>query len=116
MKKEYVLALIVLGIVGIAAYAVATRETEPEQAIQPTPEPVVVPEDTASVEAYVRENISSLSPEPEVLGGTFYVTAFDAENGSGTVSYEDGHNAYTADFRYTTDQAGQVTVTSFTTR
>jgi hypothetical protein len=26
------------------------------------------------VDEYIRANISELSPEPEVLGGTFYVT------------------------------------------
>jgi hypothetical protein len=69
-----------------------------------------------SVEAYVRQNISELSPEKEVLGGTFYVTAVEAAGGKGTVSYEDGHNAYTADFTYETDAEGNPRVLSFTVR
>lgn len=55
----------------------------------------------AVVREYIRENISELSPEPEVLGGTFMVTniEFTGEN-SGIVEYEDGHIALVADFEY----------------
>jgi hypothetical protein len=50
---------------------------------------------------YIRDNISSLSPEKEVLGGNFYVTEieFISEN-KAKVSYEDGHNAFTADTEF----------------
>lgn len=72
--------------------------------------------DAGGVERYIAENISRLSPEPEVLGGTYYVTAIEAQNGSGTVSYEDGHNAYTADFTYTETGDGTVSVDSFVIR
>ncbi len=68
------------------------------------------------IESYVRTSISTLSPEPEVLGGTFYVTKIETSASTGTVEYEDGHNAYTADFNYTTDAEGKPTVTSFTVR
>jgi hypothetical protein len=69
-----------------------------------------------SVEAYVTQNISELSPIKEQLGGTFYVTKIEAHGGAGTVEYEDGHNAYVADFRYETDERGAVTVSSFSIR
>lgn len=69
-----------------------------------------------TVEEYVADNISTLSPEKEVLGGTFYVTNIEAQDGSGTVEYEDGHIALTADFTYTTDEEGNVEVTSFDIR
>lgn len=69
-----------------------------------------------AIEAYVAENISSLSTAPEVLGGTFYVTAIEAHDGAGTVSYEDGHNAYTADFTYSFDDAGSISIDSFVVR
>lgn len=71
--------------------------------------------ETTNIEAYVTENISRLSPEPEVLGGTYYVTAIEASASAGTVSYEDGHNAYTADFTYTQGPTG-VSVDSFVIR
>lgn len=69
-----------------------------------------------SVEAYVAANLASLSSMPEVLGGTFYVTAIEAADGAGTVSYEDGHNAYTADFTYSFNADGAVSVDSFVVR
>lgn len=67
------------------------------------------------VEAYVRDNISALSPVKEQLGGTFYVTSLTLTDGAGVVSYEDGHNAYTADFSYSSSPAG-VVVTDFVIR
>lgn len=71
------------------------------------------------VEAYVSSIISDLSNEagkPEALGGTFYVTDIAANDGKGVVSYEDGHNAYTADFTYSIDVNGRINVNSFTVR
>jgi len=57
-----------------------------------------------AIERYIKENISSLSPEPEVLGGTFYVTEISfTGNSSGVVEYEDGHIALVADFIYSFD-------------
>ncbi|MEX2436704.1 MAG: M14 family metallopeptidase [Candidatus Paceibacterota bacterium] len=55
----------------------------------------------AVIENYIRNNISELSSESEVLGGTFYVTniQFNQDN-SGLVEYEDGHIALVADFTY----------------
>lgn len=59
------------------------------------------------VSSYIEGNISQLSPEPEVLGGTFYVTniEFSGPN-SGTVEYEDGHIALVADFEYSLNEEG----------
>jgi hypothetical protein len=68
------------------------------------------------VEKYVTDNISKLSPVHEQVGGTFYVTSIHAEAGAGTVSYEDGHNAYTADFTYSSDAQNTVRVDSFVVR
>ena len=71
-----------------------------------------------SVEDYVRANISTISPEKEVLGGTFYVTEISVgEDGTGSVAYEDGHNAYEADFTWKREpNHGALTITSFTLR
>jgi hypothetical protein len=68
------------------------------------------------IESYVRAHISELSPTKEQVGGTFQVTGIEAHGGSGTVSYEDGHNAYTADFTYHVTQEGQPVVDSFIIR
>jgi len=70
-----------------------------------------------SIEQYVRENITDLSPLEEQLGGTFYVTEIEAHEGVGIVSYEDGHNAYTADFTYEIDPLhGAITMKTFVVR
>ncbi len=69
-----------------------------------------------SIENYVRMNISELSPIKETLGGTFYVTEVEAHGGAGTVRYEDGHTAYTADFTYSIDEKAGIAVDSFTVR
>lgn len=68
------------------------------------------------IESYVKNDISNLSPVKEQLGGTFYVTEIETEDGAGAVSYEDGHNAYTADFTYTIAADGKPTITNFTVR
>jgi hypothetical protein len=67
------------------------------------------------IQTYVRQNITDLSPEPAVLGGTFYVTEINTDDDSGTVSYEDGHIAFTADFEYVIDEYG-ITISSFEVR
>ena len=56
----------------------------------------------ASVESYIRENISTLSPVDAVLGGTWYVVSIwiDSTNKSGSVVYEDGHIQEIRDFTY----------------
>lgn len=69
-----------------------------------------------SIEDYVTQNISALSPEKEVLGGTFYVTEIVAADGRGVVSYEDGHIAFTADFTYETSPQSGHEITSFIIR
>ncbi len=93
-------------------------ETDAE-AIQAIAKSVVIENREAAndpVTSYLRDHISQLSPVKEQLGGTFYITRIEMKNGAGTVEYEDGHNAYTADFTYTLDENGAVTVTSFTVR
>lgn len=80
------------------------------------------PDDTRamSIEEYVKLNISSLSARAgaeEVLGGKFYVTSIEAHGGAGTVEYEDGHIAFTADFTYSIDAShGAITIDSFLVR
>lgn len=71
---------------------------------------------TVDVEAYVSLNISELSPEAAVLGGTYYVTEIAAADGKGTVRYEDGHIAHTADFTYETEGERGIQITSFVVR
>ena len=73
-------------------------------------------ENLLSVKSYVSQNISNLSPEKAVLGGTFYVTEIRADGSEGVVYYEDGHIALVADFTYSVSGDGDVEVNSFTVR
>jgi hypothetical protein len=64
---------------------------------------------------YLKKNISSLSTEEAVLGGTYYVIDITfGDNQSGTVTYEDGHVQHTATFTYVIDTQGQPSIRTFT--
>lgn len=102
-----VLIFILILVTGFLAFQMLER---PAQQVQ-TGDPEVQNPD--SVTSYISKNISALSPEKEVLGGTFYVTNITFDAGTGTVEYEDGHNAFIADFSYEFTESGQVDVTSF---
>lgn len=100
-----ILTLILVLIIAFAGFAYWYEQAEA---------PVQEPRDqrVMDVESYVRQNISQLSPEPAVMGGTFYVTDIKTDGESGTVWYEDGHIALIADFTYLIDRYG-ITITSF---
>lgn len=93
-----------------------TADEADADSIRGIAESVTFTKEAPGIEEYVADNISSLSPEAAQLGGTFYVTRIDAKDGAGSVSYEDGHSAYTADFTYSLDDAGAVSVDSFVVR
>ncbi len=102
-----VLIFILILVIGFLAFQMLER---PAQQVQ-TGDPEVQNPDT--VTAYISKNISALSPEKATMGGTFYVTNITFDAGTGTVEYEDGHNAYTAEFAYEYSDSGEVEVTSF---
>ena len=108
--KHYVyIAILALGVVGVI---VAVIFAEPPE-LQPGTEIVITPEDKARAVEYLRANISRLSPEKKVLGGTFYVTEIIWEtDSSGIVAYEDGHIALRALFTFSFS-SGTPAVTSF---
>lgn len=109
MKKNFLITFVVLVAVTASAYiwwpSLTSDQTDENLGGR-----------IMSIEDYVSQNISALSPEKEVLGGQFYVTAIEAEDGRGTVSYEDGHIAFTADFTYETNIERGHTITSFSIR
>ena len=111
MTKTTKSVLVALAVVVLSALVAFSFISKDKEEVEP---PVVI--DTLAVENYVRENISTLSPEPAVLGGTFYVTAIDVGDGMGTVEYEDGHIALTADFTFTQTATGEVIIESFEVR
>jgi hypothetical protein len=50
---------------------------------------------------YIKANLSTLSPAPEVLGGKFYLTEFIINSpNTAQISYEDGHNSFDAEITY----------------
>lgn len=116
---SFKILLILVVIVGIAAagfYVITSKQQEDTSTVINGPASSTPPSQS-KVKAYVRENISTLSPEPEQLGGTFFVTSISTSNGNmGVAEYEDGHNAYTADFTYSKNKAGEVVIDSFVVR
>ena len=113
MKYKMPIAIAILLIVGAgAAYF-----------YWPQPAEVRIPAGKVmSIESYITSKISELSPKPAVLGGTFQVTSIalspseEIGQGTGTVSYEDGHVAYVADFSYEIDDFTGVKIMNFITR
>src|SRR5262245_19717456 len=97
MEHKYAIVALLLGALAVGLLFVANVMMPSTSAENPQSGRVM------SIESYVSTHIADLSPEKAVLGGTFYVTSIKADSGSGVVSYEDGHVAYTADFTYTTD-------------
>jgi hypothetical protein len=98
-----VIALIIVGIL-VWHFTLPRIEEVVDPANNDITEQLPQEQKETAVEEYIRENISALSPEAEVLGGVFYVTdiRFTGTN-SGIVEYEDGHIALVADFMYTFD-------------
>jgi hypothetical protein len=110
MKKSLLFTIIILIAVGAAAYMWYP-------VLKPAPDVEQAPAGKLmSIEDYVSQNISALSPDKEVVGGKFFVTEISAGDGRGVVQYEDGHIAYTADFTYVSDDRTGHEITSFIIR
>lgn len=107
MKKIICIVLVVAVLLG--AYVFWAKQNKSEETSTSTS----TQNRMMSIENYVRLYISELSPVEEVLGGRFYVTDIKTGNGKGTVSYEDGHSAYIADFTYSNEPNGAIKVDSF---
>ncbi len=110
MKKILIIAVGLVVLVGII-YTVGKREDPIGEIDQSTTQNRVM-----SIENYVTLYISELSPVPEELGGRFYVTDIRVNNGKGVVNYEDGHNAYVADFSYSYEDNEAIKMESFKIR
>lgn len=121
MNKIALLAAVIIAVAigGYFAYSPKNPETAPvPQPQEQTPISNAPQGKLMSVEAYVTQNISALSPIKETMGGTFYVTEIEVEpeENKGKVKYEDGHNAYEAEFTYTSNDRTGHTITSFVVR
>ncbi len=109
---------LIAGIVAVVAVVVGVLLVWPDRTVAPVGNNGGGEVRGMSVEEYVRQNISTLSPEPAVLGGTFYVTEISVgDDGTGVVHYEDGHIALVADFTWQREQEhGALTIQSFVVR
>ncbi|HEY0908421.1 MAG TPA: hypothetical protein VGE35_03685 [Candidatus Paceibacterota bacterium] len=116
MKKSSTLILILtIAVVGSLALMLFP---DPEPRQRPVPQPTTnhAVEHIVAVQEYVQMNVSTLSPIKETMGGKFYTTSVEVYAKSGTVLYEDGHNAYVADFTYSIDAAGRPSIVTFKVR
>ncbi|MDD3711651.1 MAG: hypothetical protein PHP37_03575 [Patescibacteria group bacterium] len=90
---------------------ISPEENIPEEYVA---EEVMDVEKQGAVFEYLQKNISQLSPEKEVLGGTFYITSIDFINeNSLIVGYEDGHIALTAEVEYNYIDADNIIINNF---
>jgi hypothetical protein len=110
-----VLAACVFVILLVAEPTLAPSETMLDGRVR-TQDQISPADQVLSVKNFVRRNISALSPKPEVLGGTFYVVDVAIVGEGGTVQYEDGHNAYVADFTYSISPNNDVIIETFVIR
>ncbi len=118
LKNRFVPILLVLLIFGVGIY-LAYIYTFSERAGQETSSErngasSLSEASKAAVDAYLRGHISELSTEPEVLGGKFYVTdiAFLSDTRA-RVWYEDGHNAFKAEFDFFINADNEVREVNF---
>jgi hypothetical protein len=114
-------SFIIVGAVMLVALFLTLRGRSPSPSTNAktatsTKQAATTVEKNPTIQEYIKDNISKLSPKKEVLGGKFQVVKITAHGGAGTVIYEDGHNAYTADFKYAIDESGMPEVTSFSIR
>lgn len=108
MKKIFISIAIVLAILVGGFFAFNSYIYNEKQADEELTQEQI----QTLVTVYITENISTLSPESEVLGGTFYVTNIEfIDQDQGVVEYEDGHIALRANFVYTVYEEGVVNVT-----
>ncbi len=64
-------------------------------------------DDELKLYTFIENNLAQLSPEPAVLGGTFYITSLEVlDLSAGEVEYEDGHIALKAKFNFVVNSNG----------
>jgi hypothetical protein len=63
---------------------------------------------------YLEENISELSPEKEVLGGSFYINSVDfLDTNNLILEYEDGHISLIAEVNFEYIEEGDISIKGF---
>ncbi|MFP4515049.1 MAG: hypothetical protein ACLFNO_03555 [Parcubacteria group bacterium] len=126
--KTILLSLVVILLIGIGAYLIMSQSTESnlnnyentvgdqngeETELEDNDSETNSDEERRHVISFLESNISDLSPEEAVLGGTFYVTdVYFPEENKAIVNYEDGHIALMAEVEYLYDNE-EVEIESF---
>ena len=83
----------------VSSSTVSTTSTTKAQ--DEAPQTQLTSEQKDKLEGYLKANLSTLSPAPEVLGGKFYLTEFIITGAdTAKISYEDGHNSFSAEITY----------------
>jgi hypothetical protein len=123
LKKNYLLivALLLLIVIAVVLFMNKPASQNIEDDITPAENnEEYIPEETMDVEKqgavfeYLKNNISELSPEKEVLGGTFYITSIDFLDENNLIAgYEDGHIALTAEVEYEYIDVNNIAINSF---
>ncbi len=108
MKKYY---LVVIPALILASLLFTVYKNINKEVIQLDPNIEV-----NNVERFIKSNISTITPEKPVLGGSWYVTSIsiDPQKNNGSVVYEDGHIQGSATFNYViSDDMSTIRVVEF---
>jgi len=126
MKKQTIIGVVLtlLAVAGVVYLCIHLSAQPQPVAITPVatttstvPATSTVPSVVTTIDEYLREHISELSPASAVLGGTFYVTSVRrTSDTTAVVQYEDGHIALTADVKFQTTQSNGIVVEDFVVR
>lgn len=75
---------------------------------------IITNSDKENIQEYLKNNISSLSPQKEVLGGKFYITNINfLDNNHLIVDYEDGHIALKAKVEFKINNENKIQILNF---
>lgn len=127
-NNKILITILIVVILGAAVFLILTKQKNAEnlqiepQSLGNNQSELEKPREIAYTEAdklefenFINENINALSPEPAVLGGSFYVTNIDwTYPNIALINYEDGHVAYHAEIQLSFNENGQVILDSFT--
>jgi len=101
-KQNKTLLTVIIALIVVAAVAIYITQSAPKNdttllPVEDDKTDVYQAADRVAFEQFLRANLSELSPEKEVLGGTFYLTSIEWETDrNAVIAYEDGHIALNA--------------------
>ncbi|MFH1412460.1 MAG: hypothetical protein ABIG10_00320 [bacterium] len=119
MSKQKISFLpIVIALIIVIAFLILKFKNIGQPEAETIPEPALTQDSVENIQNLVKDyldnHISDLATEPEVLGGSFYITeTVFLDNDRILVSYEDGHNAYTARVHYIIDHDQPLEIAEF---